>query len=181
MREIQIIPWVHPVEEVTAITIKLDKIASDNILSAKLALKLGYNVVGSDDPEDEVICNGRPMYTRGVTLIWLRVPKSQVLNSVGGSSPFCQVVMRISNTLEQNVVLSRDTLQLLELVPHKEDTNLHRAKEALQYWKKAKRTIRLRQEKVRLRKLQETMEARRQLLPPGTSLHSSPLAAPLIV
>ena len=138
------IPGVHPVEEVTTITIKLDKIASDNILSAKLALQLGCNVVGADDPEDEVICNGRPMNTRGVTLVWVRVPKSKLLNSVGGSSPFCQVVVRISNTLELNVVLSRDTLQLLELIPRKEDSKLHRAKEALQRWKKAKRSIGLR-------------------------------------
>ena len=58
VREIQCIPGVRPIKEVTTITIKLDKIASDNILSAKLALQLGCKVVGADDPEDEVICNG---------------------------------------------------------------------------------------------------------------------------
>ena len=89
--------------------------------------------------------------------------------------------MRISTTLEMSCVLSRNTSQLLNLIPRKENSDLHRAKEALQRWKKAKRTIRLRQEKVRLRKLHEAMEAGRQLMPPGTSLHSSPLAAPLMI
>ena len=41
--------------------------------------------------------------------------------------------------------------------------------------------IRVQQEKVRLMKLHENMEARRQLLPKGTSLHSNPLAAPLMI
>ena len=53
------------------ISIKLDKVASDDVLSIKFAKQLGCNILGECDPSDEVICNGYPMLTRGVTLVWV--------------------------------------------------------------------------------------------------------------
>ena len=90
-RDVQFIPGVCPVEDVSTVVIKLDKMASDNIISAYLSLSLRCNIVGATDPEDEVICNGRPMMTRGVTLVWIRVPWSNQRNNVGGSPLSCRL------------------------------------------------------------------------------------------
>ena len=80
------------------------------------------------------------------------------------------------------MVLSRDTLELLGLIRQKDESELHRTKATLQQWKKVSRTLKLKLQKTRLRKAQEDVEARRHNLPPIlTSLHSSPLAAPLLI
>ena len=121
----------------TTISYYLDKVASDDVISIKFAQELGCNILGECDPSDEVICNGFPMMTRGVTLVWVRVPRNRMLNPVGGSPPFSQIVMRVSHTLAINVVLSRDTLELLGLIRQKDESELHRTKATLQRWKKA--------------------------------------------
>ena len=71
LREIQFIPGLKAVEDMTMISIKLDKVASDDVISIKFAKQLGYNILGECDPSDEVICNGFPMLKRGVTLVWV--------------------------------------------------------------------------------------------------------------
>ena len=89
---------------------------------------------------------------------------------MGGSTLFKQIIMKVSTTLETGCILSRDTMELLNILPPKEESDFHQAKAALQRWKKSKRDMRARQEKVRLRNMHEKIEARRSLLPRGTSL-----------
>ena len=72
-------------------------------------------------------------------------------------------------------------MQLLNILPPDSDSEYYQAKAAHQKWKKSKREMRDRQEKVWLRKMHEKMEARCNLLPRGTSPHSNPLSMPLMM
>ena len=114
-------PGVPPIEEISSVTVNIERFGKDNIISTELATSLRCLVIGTQDPEETVDITQNnstlSVKTRGATMLWIRFPNTPGHDKNNGPLPFTQIIMKVSGSLDSGCVLSRSTIEILKMLP----------------------------------------------------------------
>ena len=111
--EIEIIPGINDIEEINSVTVKLSESAKSDIISHSLAKYLGCKVKRENDTDQMELVDRKPIAISGITKIMLRLPTSE--GKV--SNKFIKCMMKVSASLETEIIISQSTQILLGLLP----------------------------------------------------------------
>ena len=111
--EIEVIPGIHDIEEINSVTVKLNENAKSDIISQTLAKYLGCKVKRENDTDQMELVDRKPIAISGITKIMLRLPTSE--GKV--SNKFIKCMMKVSASLETEIIISQSTQILLGLLP----------------------------------------------------------------
>ena len=127
-------PGVLPIEEISSVTVNIERFGEDNIISTELATSLRCLVIGIQDPGETVDITQNistlSVKTRGATMLWIRFPNAPGHNKNDGPLPFTQIIMKVSRSLDSGCVLSRSTMEMLKMMPPSVEKSPQETKQA---------------------------------------------------
>ena len=171
MYPVEMMPGVHPYEEVTAVTVNVARSSgkTDNVISSKLANSLRCLVVETQDPEEtvEITENNSTISLKitGATMMYIRYRSTPGHNKKDGILPFSPIAIKVSTALDAGkfqCVLNTSTLENLKLLPPSQEKSSDETKQATKRLRKQLRDIIRRQEVFRIKKLHENIEKNRK-------------------